>query len=407
MRYVARHLARTLDRALTTFPVVLVTGARQTGKTTLLKHELPGHRYVSLERPLVRERALADPVGFLAENPPPVVFDEVQYVPELLHDIKDRVDEDRRPGQWVLTGSQHFALMKGVRQTLAGRIAILDLEPLSVGETVGASSPSIDELIERVFSPSTRARATAAAAPELGDWLLRGGYPEPRLDERVDRGLWFSGYLRAYLDRDVRDVLGITDLRVFSRFMAIVAARTATTLNMRSIADDLGVSGPTVKSWLSVLEASRVVSLLAPYHENFGKRVRKAPKLYVLDPGLVSFMIGLHSAESILQGPSIGALTETAVVSEWIKAFHASGETPSLFYWQSNRLEVDLLIEREQKLYALEIKSTATPRPRHADRLGRWRELSSKTVGAAVACRVERPTALVPGIRAVPWHLAW
>ena len=412
MAYVARALAATVRQAARSFPAVLVTGARQTGKTTLLRHEFGrSHRFVSLEAPDVRARALADPVTFLREHAPPVILDEIQHAPELLHYLKERIDTARRPGHWLLTGSQSFPLMRGVSQTLAGRVAVLTLDPLTVAEAVARpASRNAGAAVRRVFArPGTAGGAARRrpATPDLADWLLRGGYPEPRLGRRVDRQLWFASYVQTYLERDVRDLLQVGDLRAFQRFTTLAAARTGTLLNLADLARDVGVSPPTANRWLSVLEASQIVYLLRPYHRHFGKRLTKAPKLFFVDPGLAAFLAGLNDRAALLHGPMLGALTETAVVSEWVKLFHGAGLQPPLYFWRARDLEVDLLIEWGQRLWALEVKATATPTPHHADALVRWLALAGPDARGVVACQVARPTALRPGVHAVPWHLAW
>jgi hypothetical protein len=413
MRYLPRMLTTVVHRALRTFPAVLVTGARQSGKTTFLRHEFSGsHRYVSLERPEVRARASSDPVAFFAEHPPPVILDEIQYAPLLLHHVKDRIDSDRRPGRWLLTGSQSFEVMRGVSQSLAGRVAVLRLEPLCVSETRRRPLVPIDRLMQRVFGKArTRSRpgtSPAAEPVDLADWLLRGGFPEPRLHRRVDRQLWFSSYVATYLERDVRNLAQVGDLSAFGRFLSLVAGRNGGLLNMADLGRDAGVTGPTAKHWLGVLEASDIVHLLRPYHRNFGKRVRKGPKLYIIDPGLTTHLLGLHSREAVLQGPSLGGLVEAAVLGEWLKAFRCRGAHPPLYFWRSSDgHEVDFVIENEGRLYAIEVKATATPTPQHAAGLARWLELAGSEARAVLACRVDRPVGLAPGIRAVPWHLAW
>jgi len=408
MRYVPRHLAHTLHRAAATFPVVLVTGTRQTGKTTLLRHEFGDtHRFTSLERPDVRLRAEDDPVAFLDENSPPVILDEVQYVPGLLPYIKERVDEDRRPGAWLMTGSQGFNLMRGVSESLAGRVAVLTLDPMAVGEGSGDPAfPSVDGLLERVFGETSTTEEIRRPEADLADWLLRGGYPEPRLHPDVDRQLWLSSYTQTYLERDVRALSQVGDLGAFQRFLSLVASRTGTLVNLAELGREVGVTAPTARSWLSVLEASQVVFLLPPFHRNFGKRIRKSPKLYLLDPGLASYLMGMHDREAVLHGPALGALMETVVVAEWVKAFRSRGEQPELWFWRSSSgHEVDVVIERGGRLYGLEVKATATPTPGHAASLAQWLELSGGQ--GALACRVSSPYTLRPGIRAVPWHLAW
>jgi hypothetical protein len=408
VRYRPRRLGVTLKRALRTLPAALVTGARQSGKTTLLRNELPGHLYVSLERPDTRARALADPEGFLSDAGAPLVLDEIQYAPVLLHHIKDRIDADRRPGRYVLTGSQTFALMKGVSQSLAGRVAVLSLDPLSAGEAGGAPEPSVpDQLLARVFGRG-RGPRRPAPPPDDADWLLRGGYPEPRLDRRVDREIWFASYVQTYLERDVRDLLRVSDLESFRRFLFLVATRTGQPLNLAELGGEIGISAPTVRQWLSVLQTSQVVYLLRPFHRNLGKRIRKSPKLYLMDVGLATFLLGLHARPAVLQGPSLGPLLETVVVTEWVKAFRGAGLEPPLSFWRSSDgREVDLVIEYGGRVHALEVKTTETPVPAHATHLAAFAALAGDATRAALACRIGQPTALRPGVRAVPWHLAW
>lgn len=407
MAYRARAIEATLRRTARTFPALLLTGPRQSGKTTLLRHLFgKTHAYVSLERPDTRARAAADPVAFFADHPPPVVLDEIQFVPELLHHVKDRIDADRRPGQWLLTGSQSLSLMHGISQTLAGRVAVLELDPLSAGEATGrASVESIDSLLGRVFDHgSVRTRTRPRPLPNLSDWMLRGGFPEPRLRRRIDRSLWLSSYVQTYLERDVRDLLRVGDLQAFGRFLALVAARSGTVLNMTDLGRDVGVTGPTAKAWLSVLEASHLVFLLRPHYRNLGKRIVKSPKLYLADPGLVTFLTGLHSGEAVLRGPSAGALMETVVVSEWMKAFRQRGERPPLSFYRSNTGdEVDLIIERDGHSYGVEVKLTSTPTPGHAAALARWLAASGPSARGVLACAIDAPMALGPRIRAVPW----
>jgi predicted AAA+ superfamily ATPase len=407
--FVSRALGSTIRRACKSFPAVLVTGPRQSGKTTLLRHEFgASHRFVSLERPDVRARAQADPLGFLRENPAPVILDEIQYVPDLLHYVKEHVDEDRRPGRWLFSGSQSFPLMRGVSQTLAGRVAVLTLDPLSVREaTADGTAPGIDRVLRSVFTPAVSERARRPDV-DFADWVLRGGYPEIRVSPDVDRQLWFGSYVQTYLQRDVRDLLHVGDLDAFARFVSLAAARSGALLNLADLGRDAGVSAPTARRWLAVLEASGIVYMLRPYHRNFGKRLTKSPKLIFVDVGLAAFLVGLHAREALLQGPSLGPLMETAVVSEWVKLFRQHGEEPTLFFWRSAAgMEVDLLIERNRWLYAIEVKATATPTPPHAAALLQWRQLAGTDTQAVVACRIERPVTLGGGIRAVPWHLSW
>ena len=290
--YLERQLAKPLARALAGFPAVLVTGPRQAGKTTFVKHELPQATYVSLDDPVASAFAREDPRGFLAAHREPVVLDEIQHAPSLLAQLKVAIDDNRsRKGRFLLTGSQQFALMHGVSESLAGRVAVLDLLPMSFPE-LAALPP----------------RALADAV-----WL--GGYPELQFEPRA-RSLWLGSYLRTYVERDVRTLVQVTDLGLFEQFLGLVAAHHGQELNRAKLASHVGVSQPTIKRWLDVLGTSYVVLALLPYFKNFGKRLVKSPKVYFLDSALACHLTRQPSAAAALAGSMGGALMEGWVVSE-------------------------------------------------------------------------------------------
>ena len=320
-----RTLGQTIGRAMRTFPAIVVTGPRQSGKTTLLR-TLYGttHAFVTLEDPDVRIRAKEDPLAFLARHKPPVIIDEIQYVPELLSYIKTRIDEHRKPGQWLFTGSQHFGLMQGISQSLAGRAAVLTLLPFSVAERIGRGETALKAVDWVRTLPEF---SEVEARLPLGEVLLRGNYPEIATRKAVDRQLWCASYISTFLERDVRNLAQIGDLSQFERFLRLCAVRTGQILNLSDLARDIGVSVPTAKRWLSVLEAGYQVYLLYPYYQNLGKRLVKSPKLYFNDTALASFLLGIHDQDTLFNSPSFGNLFETLIVTDVLKRFLHAGET--------------------------------------------------------------------------------
>ena len=402
--YYPRTLSGLLAKAVKTFPAVLLSGPRQSGKTTLLRREHGAtHRYVSLESLDVRERALADPVGFLRDHPPPVILDEIQNTPGLLSYVQTAIDEDRRPGQWLLSGSQSFPLMQGTSESLAGRVAVLTLLPLSFAEI--RRQPDVRRTPESALDRLFTAHAAPSTRLNLARCLLRGGFPELWQRRAPDRRLWLASYVQTYLERDVRSVLAVKDLGTFQTFLRLAAARTGQILNLTDLARDVGVSPPTVRQWLNVLEASHQILLLRPYFESFGKRLVKSPKLYWLDTGVATYLLNLNDETAVVGGPTAGALFETAVVSEFAKLFFHRGLPPAMWYWRSREgWEVDILIERQGLLHPVEIKATATPRPAHAAGLQRFREAAGERAGSGLlVARVESPGTLAAGVRMVPW----
>lgn len=357
----ARTLAFSLKRVIKTFPAVVLTGPRQSGKTTLLKNEFQQtHKYINLEVPEFRLRAKSDPVGFLGDITGPVILDEIQYVPELLPYIKNSIDENRIPGNWILTGSQNFVLMQGVSESLAGRAAILSLLPFSLSERGGNGDGSLS--VEEILNKDNLAKPNL----KLSDIILRGNYPEVASNSKVDRQIWCGSYITTYLERDIRNLKQVGDLGQYEIFLRACAVRTGQILDLTSIAREIGISFTTAKRWLSLLETGYQVLLVYPYYRNIGKRLVKRPKIYFIDTGLASYLMGLNSAETLTPSSSFGPLFETLVVTDFWKRFLHHGQTPSIYYLRTrDGLEVDLIIELAGKLNLVEIKSSTSLRPEH------------------------------------------
>lgn len=398
-----RSCARAVARAARTFPAVVITGPRQSGKTTLLKTLFGDtHAFANLENPDSRRRAREDPEAFLAQYPSPVIIDEIQYAPELLSYIKTRIDADRRPGRWLLTGSQNFSLMHNVSQSLAGRAAVLSLLPFSYAEAIGLGGGAREAAS---WLKAAKPGPAAGPGPGLSSWLLRGSYPEISSNPRVDRQLWCGSYITTYLERDIRNMAAVGDLALFDAFVRHCAARTAQILNLSDLARDVGVSVPTAKRWLSLLETSYQVYLLRPHYRNLGKRLVKSPKLYFTDTGLASYLLGLDDPKALLNGPSFGPLFETMVVVDFLKRFLHSGRRPPLSYLRtSDGLEVDLVVEAEGRLDLFEVKSAMTPTPQHAASLKRLAgELGPAVRRCAVISASESSFLLQKGIANHSW----
>ncbi len=328
---VPRTLSATLRRLAASFPVVAITGPRQSGKTTLAKAVFPDKPYVSLEDPIERAFAQEDPRGFLARFANGAIFDEAQRWPDLFSHLQGMVDAAPVPGRYILTGSQQFGLLAGVAQSLAGRVGMTRLLPLAIAEL--------------------------SSVVALDDLMLTGGYPALH-GQGIPAGDWFASYVATYVERDVRQVLNIQDLNTFQRFLRLCAARTGQLLNLSALAGEAGIAQGTARAWLSVLEASYLLILLPPYHRNFGKRLVKTPKLYFLDTGLAAWLLGIRDTTMLALHPLRGALFETLIIGECIKDRYNAGLPADLYFWRDNNgLEADLLFEVRGRLQPAEIKS--------------------------------------------------
>ena len=336
--YYPRSTADLLTRSLRDYPVVVMTGPRQAGKSTLLRQELQAWQMVSLEDIDLREFAQSDPRAFLQRYPAPLILDEAQRVPDLLSYIQTMVDTSARMGQYVLSGSQQFSLLAGVTQSLAGRASLIELHPLRLKElSDGGNMPT-----------------------SLDRYLLQGGYPAVHA-RGLDTQRYYADYVASYVERDVRSLSAVQDLGTFQRFMRLCAARTAQLLNLNALANDCGISQPTANAWMNLLEASFIVKRIAPYHRNFGKRLVKTPKLYFLDTGLCAWLLGITSERDLQSHYARGALFETWAVTEALKWRAARGNAQPLYFWRDNiGNEVDLLLEQDGGITLVELKSGQT-----------------------------------------------
>ncbi len=364
MKYIKRHMEDMVLTLSKSWPAILLTGPRQAGKTTMLKElanrEGIGREYVSLDDLNMREMAKNDPQMFLQLHKPPVLIDEVQYAPELFTYIKIHVDERHNPGDFWLTGSQVFRLMRGVQESLAGRVALLHMSPLSQREILGAEcvpfTTNFDVLAEqsKTMKPVT--------TPELFVRLWSGCMPGLVSGDFAGRDIFYSSYLSTYVERDVRDLSGTVDALKFIRFITAVAARASQLVNYKAIADDADIDQITCKNWINILETLGVVFLLHPYSNNVLKRTIKTPKLYFYDTGLVCYLTRWSSPEVAESGAMSGALLENFTVSEIMKSYQNAGKEPFIHYYRDrDAKEIDVIMEGDGKLCTLEIKKTATP----------------------------------------------
>jgi predicted AAA+ superfamily ATPase len=375
MPFIRRLITPLLERAAKAFPALVLTGPRRAGKTTVLKHAFPSADVVALDAPDILASVRADPRRFLDERRGVTILDEIQNAPELFAYLKERIDRDpRHRGRWLLTGSQEAPLMQRVTESLAGRVAVLGLRPLSAAE-----SPKVN--------------------------LLHGGFPEVVLRPR-DRSLWFESYLQTYLERDVRAVLNVRDLSTFRRFLTLLATRTGQLLNKADLAAPLGVSIPTIGEWIGVLEVTGQLFVVPPYFENLGKRLVKTPKVFLADSGLACHLLGITTMEDWERSPFKGALFEGWVASEIVKSQLNTGQRRELYFFRDHQgLEVDFLFRRGTETLVVEAKASSTPLPRDAAHVA---QLAVRIPGAATALVVYRrgrtrpvTEAILPGVRAV------
>lgn len=382
--YWPRLLEGVLSDIERTFPAIVVTGPRQSGKSTLLNRFLKDRNpsVVNLDDPNLRALLLDDPLEYLDQLSPPVLIDEIQQMPELASYIKLLIDQDRAPGDWYIIGSQQFSVMRQISESLAGRAAVLSLPPFQLREREDVDS--------------------------LEDFLLRSSYPEPASNPAVNVDVWYSSYVQTYLERDVRSLMNISDLRDFEQLLRLLAAGTAQVINYSHLSRELGISVPTVKRWISVLEASYIIFLVPPFFKNLGKRIIKAPKLYFYDIGLVNYLVGMKDFQLLRNGPMAGPLFENAVISEFAKRKHGMGIKPELYFWRSQSgIEIDLITLEDGQYIPHEIKFSSNIKPQFCKGLQTWINLNDPhdaTGPGYLVSNCNRALPLPRNIRNVYWR---
>jgi predicted AAA+ superfamily ATPase len=379
---IPRKAENTLLEMAKGYYVLVVTGPRQSGKTTLVRHLFRDKEYVTLEDPDEREFAEQDPKRFLARFPDGAVLDEVQRCPDLFSYLQGRVDQDRIPGQFVLTGSQQFGLISRITQSLAGRAGLLELLPFSLAELreAGCDPVTVDEL------------------------LFNGLYP-PLYDRPLLPTNWYKSYVLTYVERDVRQILAVKDLSCFQRFIRMCAARTGQLLNLSNMAGDCGITHNTAKAWISVLEASYIIFLLRPHFSNYNKRLVKTPKLYFADTGLAAWLLGIRDTDQLSIHPSRGPLFENWVIIELTKILYNQGRESNLFFWRDNSgNEIDVIRDCETRLFPVEIKSGQTVRQEAFAGLKKWLTLAGDDAGTAALCYGGNDAYVRSGVSVIPWQ---
>jgi uncharacterized protein len=366
-----RTLEKKLKEAAKQYPVVTLTGPRQSGKTTLVKMTFPGYDYISLEDPDHRAFAIEDPRGFLSQFSEKVILDEIQRAPDLFSYIQTIVDTKDISGQFILTGSQNFLLLQKVSQSLAGRCAVLHLLPFSLSELSQRRPLPIDSIGRQLPGKSR------SLNEELSSVLFKGFYPRIH-DKSLEPIDWLGNYFQTYIERDVRDVLNVGDLETFGRFVRLCAGRNGQLLNLSSLANDCGITHTTSKRWISILETSFIVFLLRPHYKNFSKRLIKSPKLYFLDAGLLSYLLRIRSQEDLRFHALYGGIFESYVISEFLKSYMGSGKEHSIYFWRdSTGNEIDILIDEGNILTPVEIKAGQTVASDFFKGIRFWKKLTT------------------------------
>ncbi|MBN1960204.1 MAG: ATP-binding protein [Deltaproteobacteria bacterium] len=391
---ITRHLAPKLKEVAAKNPVITLTGPRQSGKTTLLKHTFPHYDYVSLEEPDERAYALKDPRGFLSRFFNQVIIDEAQRVPHLFSYIQTIVDTDDMPGRFILSGSQNFLLLHGISQSLAGRSSILHLLPFCKRELT--NHPILTT--QRLFN-----NKTLSSNQDLFNIMTTGFYPRIH-DKHLNPHEWLADYFQTYIQRDVRDLINVGDTESFIRFVKLCAGRAGQLLNLSSLGADCGISHTTAARWLSLLESSFIIFRLMPHHQNFSKRLIKSPKLYFFDCGLLCYLLRIKDPEDLRISPYRGAIFENFCIAEFIKSAYNQKLEPNLFFWRdSSGHEIDMLIEQANFLLPFEIKSSETFNESFINNLTYWINLAKNQNKQAAILYGGSKRMNYKGIDVIPW----
>ena len=391
--WIHREITDELKQTAATFPALVLIGPRQIGKTSLLERIFPNHTYISLDVGSNAEAAETRPEEFLSLNPPPLILDEIQYAPSFFRFIKTYVDDNKgKNGLFILTGSQNFMLMESVSDSLAGRAAVIPYLGLSGNEWKNADIDGAKHIWR--------------------EFVWKGGFPALWANQEIlpSRDRWYQGYISTYLERDVRNLLNIGNLRDFERFLRVCAARCGQSLNLSEMGRDVGVSTPTSKQWLSVLQASNQVFLLEPYYRSLGKRIVKSPKLYFTDTGLAAYLMGFGFVDSLWCSHQIGALWENYVVSQWLRYRDWFAPSLGLWYWRDQGgNEVDLILEKDQKMIAIECKVSERPDRKSTRGIRKLKQLYGEAVHdrSFIACPIETSFDIEENITAISGWKTW
>lgn len=403
MKYYRRSIEQVINKYKEQFPILLLTGPRQVGKSTLFKELFRAeYKYFSLDDPILKEQIVNDPRLFLKNNPEKLIIDEVQYAPSIFPYLKMKVDENREDGMYLMTGSQAFVLMKNVSETLAGRVGILELQGISLRE-------QFDIEFNRPFIPNEEYIAEREKKiteyTNLWQRIHRGYMPELIFNDRKKWEFFYSSYVQTYIERDVRDLINISDESKFLKFMISLASRSGELLNYGAVANEVGISNETVKRWVSVLRTSRIIYLLEPYFNNHLKRVIKTPKIYFMDVGLLAYLTKWPTPETLANGAKAGNIFETFIISEIVKSYLNAGiiNPPLYFYRDKDKKEIDLIIEEAEKIYPIEIKMSASPNKEMAKNFSVLKRKIDKEIGTGIIiCQYDNKVYLSEDILVLP-----